>query len=159
MALKPDRRHNEFDIDVTRFFDDIDNGGERGGVAVRAASATPSGASMDQTTNAVHYAADPSGRLPVGMLLVDVVDFDLTKQPLNTYQSQEQVGGKVPIARKGRWVTNMIHPDATGIAAGDVAYLAASGLISNISGSGRPEVGEWDTSPDEDGYAALILNL
>ena len=53
-----------------------------------------SGASLDNGT-VVTYAAAPSGKVAVGVLLNDMVNIDLTRQHLNQHKDEVQKGGKV----------------------------------------------------------------
>ena len=76
MALKGDRR--ELDTDVRHFMDEV---ASRGGIATL--STAGSGAAMDSSVQLVTYAAANSGAVPVGLLLTDMVDLDLTRQHLN----------------------------------------------------------------------------
>jgi len=163
MALKSDRF--EFQTDVSFFMNEV---AERGGVAVHAtgivgASTSPSGASMDSSLNVVTYAANPSGLVPVGILLNDMVNLDLTRQHINWHKNEIQKGGKVTILRKGYVVTNKIHATGTPIA-GNYAYLADSGLISTSTralalDSGAQPIGRFLSAKDGDGYAKVEINL
>ena len=137
---------------ISRFMDQV---GERGGVVVIKTSG--SGAAMDQSENEVEYVADSSGTVPFGLLLNDVVDVDLTRYELNKYKNEEQKGGKVTLLRDGWAVTNMIVDGVT-IAGGETAYLGVSGLLTNVGGN-NPQVGQWETSKDEDGYAKVYVKL
>ena len=137
MALKPDR--NIIDEDIS-FFSATSwpYGSARGGIVVPTGnSATaPSGAAMDQSQNQVWYALIPlaaSGSRPLGVLAQDVVNIDLTRQTLNPYKSEAQVGDKVTVVRKGYVTTNMLYPTGT-IRVGAAAYLGVSGYISPNSG-------------------------
>lgn len=172
MALKPDR--NIIDEDIS-FFSATSwpYGSARGGVVVATGNSVtaPSGAAMDQSQNQVWYARIPvfaSGARPLGILMQDVVNIDLTRQILNPYKSEAQIGDKVTIVRKGYVVTNMIYPTGT-ITVGGRAYLGSSGNITPNSGN----AGEWGASnvtaltqigtflslPDEDGYAKVYVDL
>lgn len=156
MALKPDRY--EFQTDISFFMNEV---AERGGVVVM--NGTPSGAAMDAANNLVTYAANPSGKVPMGILLNDVVNYDLTKHHINPYKNEIQKGGKVTVLRKGYVVTNKISTSGTPVA-GDYAYLADSGLISTsaralvLDGGAQP-IGRFMTAKDTDGYAKVEINL
>lgn len=173
MALKPDR--NIIDEDIS-FFSATSwpYGSARGGIVVPTGNSVtaPSGAAMDQSQNQVWYALIPiasSGSRPLGVLAQDVVNIDLTRQTLNPYKSEAQVGDKVTVVRKGYVTTNMIYPTGT-IRVGATAYLSVSGYISPNSGcvpgvwggantSLSPEVGKFLSLPDEDGYAKVYIDL
>ena len=163
MALKSDRY--EFQTDVSFFMNEV---AERGGIVCHAtgivsAATTPSGAAMDASLNVVSYVANPSGKVPAGILLNDMVNLDLTRQHINWHKNEIQKGGKVTVLRKGYVVTNQIHVSGTPIA-GSYAYVADSGLISTSTralflDSGAQPVGRFLTGKDGDGYAKVEINL
>lgn len=181
MALKPDR--NIVDEDIS-FFSATSwpYGSARGGVVVPTGNTNtaPSGAAMDQAQNQVWYSLVPleaSGSRPLGVLMQDVVNIDLTRQTLNPYKSEAQVGDKVTVVRKGYVTTNMIYPTGP-IKVGAPAYLTVSGLISPNSGclagtwgaansAPAPRIGTFLSLPDEDsagspagcGYAKIYIDL
>jgi len=94
MALKTDRSTLQTDIS---FF--MNAAATRGGIA--SLSTGGSGAAMDQGAALVTYAANPSGKIPVGLLLNDMVNIDLTRQHLNQHKDEVQKGGKVTLLQKG----------------------------------------------------------
>ena len=151
MALKADRY--ELQTDISFFY----NAGTatRGGVVCHDTAG--SGAAMDQGVNLVKYST--SG-VPVGVLLNDVVNKDLTRTHLNQYKDEVQKGGKVTVLRKGYVVTNSL----TGTpAAGDTAYachVTAGNIRPDSPGSsGVLVVGRFMSTKDEDGYAKVEVNL
>ena len=154
MALKSDRY--ELQTDISFFY----NAGvaTRGGVVVHGTAG--SGAAMDQGTNLVTYAAVTSASRPVGILLNDVVNKDLTRTHLNQYKNEVQKGGKVTVLRKGYVVTSNITGSP---AAGDPAFAChvTAGNVRSDSpaSSGVLQVGRFLTSKDEDGYAKVEVNL
>jgi len=155
MALKSDRY--ELQTDVSFFY----NAGTatRGGVVVHDTTAG-SGAAMDQGVNLVRYSAVTAASRPVGLLLNDVVNKDLTRTHLNQHKDEIQKGGKVTVLRKGYVVTNNV----TGTpAAGDTAFAChvTAGNVRNDSpgSSGNLVVGRFLSSKDEDGYAKVEVNL
>ena len=162
MALKADRY--EESTDISYFY----NAGTatRGGVVVldAAALAGASGAALDQGENLVKYANATATDVPVGILLNDVVNKDLTRTHLNQHKDEVQLGGKVTVLRKGYVVTNSIEGTPS---AGDIAYVHNNGNISNGSSiavatlvaSGNLAVGRFLSSKDEDGYAKVEVNL
>jgi hypothetical protein len=153
MALKPDRY--EFQTDISFFMNEV---AERGGVA--SLSTGGSGAAMDQGAALATYAATGSGKVPLGILLNDMVNIDLTRQHLNKYKNEVQKGSKVTLLRKGYVVTNKIQGAAP--AAGDNVFVAHSGNLSktDLVGQGtQPVIGTWLSSPDQDGYAKCEINL
>jgi hypothetical protein len=155
MALKSDRL--EFQTDISFFMNEV---AERGG-CVCYGTTSGSGAAMDQGAALVTYAASSSGKIPVGILLNDMVNIDLTRQHLNQYKNEVQKGSKVTLLRKGYVVTNKIQ--GTAPTAGAAAYPAHSGNIaaSNLTsqGSAPSVIGMWLSTPDQDGYAKLEVNL
>jgi len=162
MALKGDRY--EFFVDVSYFGNTVMT---RGGIA--CLSTVGSGAAMDQSAALVAYPAASSGAVPIGMLLNNMVNIDLTRQHINFYQDEVIVGGKVSIGRKGYWVTNSLTTGPSAIAVGDLAVLTSSGNIMNLpasyeySGSWNkavnPLVGRFLSTADEDGYAKVSVDL
>lgn len=155
MALKSDRY--ELQTDISFFYNE--GVATRGGVVVHDTAG--SGAAMDQGVNLVKYAAvDSATDVPVGLLLNDVVNKDLTRTHLNFYKDEVQKGGKVTVLRKGWVVTNSV--DGTP-AAGDVAYAShtVAGNITAVSpgSSGVLVVGRFLTSKDADGYCKVEINL
>lgn len=171
MALKPDRTHLDSYIDF--FMNEAtciksSTKAERGGIV--CVSTVGSGIAMDQAEQLCTYSADPraSGVRPLGVLMNDMVNLDLTRQHINWHKDEVQKGGKVTIWAKGWVVTDWIYPGTTP-AAGNPAYVANSGYIapSDIcSGSDngpdssiRRRVGTFLSSKDEDGYAKVAINL
>ena len=88
MALKPDRI--ELLTDVSFF---MSTTAERGGVVSAVTATSGVGVSMDDGNAVVAYAAVASGAKPVGVLLNDVVNLDLTRQHINWHKDETQVGG------------------------------------------------------------------
>ena len=150
MALKPDRI--ELLTNVSFF---MNTTAERGGVV--SAVTSGSGVSMDDALAVVGYAAAASGAQPVGVLLNDVVNLDLTRQHINWHRDEVQVGGKVVVLRNGEVVTNMLVSGITPNA-GDAAYVGDSGLIGTSS-SNAAKVGQFLSKKDADGYARVSVNI
>lgn len=150
MALKPDRI--ELLTDVSFF---MNTTAERGGVV--CVSTAGSGVSMDDASAVVAYAATVSGSKPVGILMNDVVDLDLTRQHINWYKDEVQKGGKVTVLRQGQVTTNRIV-GAANPSAGDDAYVGVSGLIGTSS-TNSVKIGQFLSSKDADGYAKVSVNL
>lgn len=158
MALKTDRSTLQTDIS---FF--MNEAATRGGVV--SLSTGGSGAAMDQGAALVTYAAVPSGAVPVGLLVNDMVNIDLTRQHLNQHKDEVQKGGKVTLLTKGWVVTNSL--EGSDPAAGNLAYLAHSGNLaaSDLSSDdtdtdgGSRIVGRFLSSPDQDGYVKVFIDL
>jgi cAMP phosphodiesterase len=155
MALKSDRY--ELQTDISFFYNE--GVATRGGVVVHDTAG--SGAAMDQGVNLVKYAAVTAASRPVGILLNDVVNKDLTRTHLNQYKDEVQKGGKVTVLRKGYVVTNSIT--SASVSAGDPAYAchvnAGNLRIDSPGSSGVLQVGRFLSSKDEDGYAKVEVNL
>lgn len=151
MALKADRY--EESTDISYFY--VAGTGTRGGV-VCLDLLSASGASLDQGDNTVAYKVAGNTDVPVGILLNDVVDKDLTRTHINFYKDEVQKGGKVTVLRKGYVVTNNLDGSPS---AGDAAYpstLVAGNISSVASGV---VIGRFLSSKDEDGYAKVEVNL
>ena len=152
MALKPDRI--ELQTDVSFF---MNSTATRGGVVSVSTASTGVGVAMDDANAVVAYAAVASGAKPVGVLLNDVVNLDLTRQHINWHKDEVQQGGKVTLLQVGQVTTNLVSgtPDP-----GDVAYVAANGYIGNDSDSGaNAPVGRFLSAKDSDGYAKVAVNI
>ncbi len=150
MALKPDRI--ELYSDISFFMNTV---AERGGIV--SAGTSGSGVSMDDANAVVAYAAVVSGAKPIGLLLNDVVNYDLTRQHINWHKDEVQLGGKVVVLRQGQVTTNML---VNGIvpAAGVDAYVGVSGLIGTSS-SNSVKIGSFLGSKDSDGYVKISVNI
>ena len=155
MALKADRY--ELQTDISFFYNE--------GVATRGCvvihdSTTASGAAMDQGVTLVKNAAATSSSIPVGILMNDVVNKDLTRTHLNQHKDEVQKGGKVTILRKGWVVTNAITGTPN---VGDIAYAdhtnAGNITATSPASSGVLAIGRFLSDKDEDGYAKVEVNL
>jgi hypothetical protein len=150
MALKSDRI--ELLTDVSFF---MNTTATRGGVVSVNVATSGVGVSMDDANAVVAYAAAASGSLPVGILLNDVVNIDLTKQHINWHKDEVQVGGKVTLLRNGQVTTNFL---AGTPAAGAKAYVGANGTIGTSS-TNAVQIGQFLSATDADGYAKVSVNL
>lgn len=151
MALKPDVDYGIIE-DISYFMNEV---AERGGCV--ALSTVGSGVSMDQSVNLVTYVAEPSGTVPVGVLMGDMVNIDQTRQVINFNKNETQQGGKVTLVRKGWVVTDQITGTPT---IGGTAFLGPSGqfVIDNPSDN-HPTVGQFLTTLDEGGFAKIYVDL
>jgi hypothetical protein len=156
MALKADRY--ELQTDISFFCDEITT---RGGIV--HLSAGGSGAAMDQGVAKVVTKAVPANAdVPIGLLLNDVVNKDLTRTHLNQHKDEVQKGGKVTLLRKGYVVTNKIEGTPS---AGQWALASVAGNVSgidtdiNMLASGNLKVGKFLSSKDADGYCKVEINL
>jgi hypothetical protein len=148
MALKPDRI--ELLTDVSFF---MSTTAERGGVACVVTGG--SGISMDDANAVVGYVAAVSGSRPIGVLVNDVVNIDLTRQHINWHRDEVQVGGKVTLLRQGQVSTNRVTGTPS---AGADAYVGASGLIGTSS-TNSVKIGQFLSAVDSDGFAKLSVNI
>jgi hypothetical protein len=149
MALKGDR--HELDTDISFFMNETGNRG-----VVVSLSTGGSGAAMDSSVALCTIAAEASGAEPLGILLNDVVNIDLTRQHLNWHKDEVQKGGKVTILRKGFVVTDQISGTP---AAGDVAFCADNGKIGDSADGTSVAIGQFLSSKDADGYAKVSINI
>jgi hypothetical protein len=149
MALKGDR--HELDTDISFFMNETGNRG-----VVVSVSTGGSGAAMDSSVALCTIAAEASGAEPLGVLLNDVVNIDLTRQHLNWHKDEVQQGGKVTILRKGFVVTDQISGTPT---AGDVAFLADNGQISDAQDGTAVAIGQFLSTADADGFAKVSINI
>jgi hypothetical protein len=117
---------------------------------------------MDDSNAVVSYAATTSGCKPVGVLLNDVVNLDLTRQHINWHKDEVQVGGKVTLLQVGQVTTNLVTGTPS---AGAAAYVGASGYFSaSAPADGTTEdavykVGRFLSSKDADGYVKVAVNI
>ena len=159
MALKADRFEESTDIS---YFSSTT--GVMGQVVCLdpASLAGASGAALDQGENTVSPQTAVPGDVPVGILLNDVVNKDLTRTHLNQYKDEVQVGGKVTVLTRGWVVTNNITGTPK---AGDLAYASATpaGEIGNSAAdaeaTGNLALGRFMSRKDADGYAKVYINL
>ena len=149
MALKPDRIEHLTDIS---FF--MNTTAERCGVVSFVTGGV--GVAMDDADAVVEYTASCTGSVPAGVLLNDVVNYDLTKQHINWHKDEVQVGGKVTLLRIGQVTTDLVDGDPV---AGDLAYVGPSGTVSVTDCSGATKIGTFLSSKDADGYAKVSINI
>lgn len=154
MALKPGRS-NVYGSEIGFF---MNHAAERGGVVTLLTLG--SGESLDNGLATVNYSATSSGKVPVGILMNDMVDRDLTRDQLNQYKDEVQKGGKVNIRTFGWVLTNMIKSGDTP-AVGDKAYLDVDGRVTktNTGAIASPLIGLFLSQKDQDGYAKLSFDL
>lgn len=148
---------NVVDEEIGYFLNDVT---ERGViVSIKTAG---SGVGLDNSANVCTVAATASGQRPLGFLLNDFVNNDLTRVPLNWYKDQSQIGSKASILKKGWVVTNKVLGTPK---AGDYAVLGASGYVLPVTygnatnNATNPVVGKFDTTLSEDGFARVSINL
>ena len=156
MALKADR--HELDVDISYFMNETAEKGQ-----IVCFSSAGSGAAMDQAGALVAVKiAHASTSIPVGVLLNDVVNIDLTRQHINWHKDEVQKGGKVSILKKGYVVTDQIVGTP---AAGELAFLddaSATGKFATtaeVADGVENVVGRFMSLKDEDGYCKVEVNL
>ena len=154
MALKADR--HELDVDISYFMNET---AEKGQIVVL--STVGSGAAMDQAGALVTVAAATATTIPVGVLLNDVVDIDLTRQHINWHRDEVQKGGKVTLLKKGYIVTDQIEgtPTAGVLAFLDDADTGKFAVAGSVADGKYNAVGRFMSIKDEDGYAKIEVNL
>ncbi|NBT08903.1 MAG: hypothetical protein EBS93_08585 [Chitinophagia bacterium] len=157
MALKSDRV--EAYTDISFFCNDAS--AERGVIAVHSTGG--SGVAMDDSGAVVTATvASPSGKIPAGLLLNDVVSLDLTRQHINWHRDEVQTGSKVTLLRQGQVTTNMV---VSGVAptVGQDAYFGVNGKLTNVSTAGATssgvKVGRFLSVLDADGYIKVDINI
>ena len=155
MALKADR--NELDVDISFFMNETAEKGQ-----IVSYSTAGSGAAMDQSQALVAKTdAHATTTFPVGILLNDVADIDLTRQHINWHKDEVQKGGKVAILKKGYVVTDQIEgtPTAGALAFMDDADTGKFAVAASIDDGEYTAVGRFMSIKDEDGYAKVEVNL
>ena len=158
MALKADRY--EESTDISFFYNE--GTATRGGVVILADLGLASGAALDQGENLVKYDTTVATSVPVGILLNDVVNKDLTRTHLNQHKDEVQKGGKVTVMTRGWVVTNNIEGTPV---AGELAFASpfTAGAICNkttfVAQSGELAIGRFMSRADGDGYAKVYVNL
>jgi hypothetical protein len=157
MALRPDR--SKEGLDHVDFFCN-DTTAERGGIV--CISTAGSGVALDSSAAVVTYAANPSGMRPLGVLMQNVVNYDLTTRDANIHKQEVQTGGKVTVRDLCWIVTDRIFPGATP-SAGDIAYVTQSGYLTDtVHAQGvvnTPKVGNFIGTADEDGFIKVQINV
>ena len=147
MALRPDR--NEHLTDLSFFMNET---AERGVIVTAATQG--SGAAMDDATAAVQV-ANATNEKPVGLLLNDVVNLDLTRQHINFAKDEVQQGSKVLLLRVGTVTTDQISGSIT---MGAAAHFMSDGTLATGS-TASIQVGRFLSKKDADGFAKVAINI
>ena len=152
MSLKGNRTYNE-GVDISYFMNAT---GERGGIVLHSTGG--SGAAMDDDDAVVAYPTGQSvsGTSPAGLLLNDVVNYDLTTRHINFHKDETQVGGKVTLLRHGVVVTNWVSGSPT---IGQKAYYLSDGRLTGTDPTNGVQVGRFLSTKDADGYAKVEINI
>lgn len=158
MALKPDRSAPNVEVtDIRQHWSEAaaQVPSDKGGVASLVTQG--SGVAMDASLNVVEYSADPSGAVPMGVLLQDVrAALSATRDYVNHSSLEARPGDKVTLVRKGMVVTDMLIGTPT---AGATAFLGASGNVTPTQAAGAPQIGRFETVPDTDGFVRLWVEI
>lgn len=151
MALKGDR--HIITTDITFTLSDVASKGQF--VCYKTAG---SGASMGLTRGAAQVAANPSGLVPLGLLLNDFVNIDETVRHRNYQKDEHVIGDPATVLRKGWVVTDKVIGSPT---VGQKAYLTSSGnvMATNQGLAATPLVGEFMSIKDESGFIRLMVEL
>ncbi len=157
MALKPDREYN-LTTDITQFWQDPEPTGiDSGGIATVVTQG--SGLAIEDELNVVSYAANPSGAVPKGVLVNPVnPPMSDTRDFPNMSNNETRPGDKVALIRKGWIVTNMVVSGIT-TSTGEAAYVAGTGLMSNVQASGALQVGRFEGPVDSEGFAKIFMDI
>lgn len=147
------------DVYNTRYFF---NGVSEKGVVLSVGTAG-SGVAIDNSFNVAVVAPVASGSKPLGILLDEFVNIDLTRFPINWHKQQAASGDKASICQKGYVTTDKIV--ASSINAGDFAVLYNNGVLSGVAPDAswnhvaNPKVGVFRTNKDSDGFATVYVDL
>jgi len=115
----------------------------------------PGGAGMDSPDATLAVPAGPSGN-PAGVLMCEVVNYNLTRTHINEQQDQVQVGNKVPLLTRGVVRTNCLKSGDTP-EAGEPAHYTVSGEFTTTTTS--DQVGVFAGPPDAEGYVEVEVNI
>ena len=111
---------------------------------------------MDDATAAVQV-ANATNEKPVGLLLNDVVNLDLTRQHINYAKDEVQQGGKVLLLRVGTVTTDQVSGSIT---MGEAAHFMSDGTLASATGSSASiQIGRWLSKKDADGFAKVAINI
>jgi hypothetical protein len=151
MGLKPLRVETE--RSTIQYF--LNETAERGLVVIYDTSSSGLG-DMDDAGHLVKKPTD-SGGVPVGVLMNDVVDLDLTRQRLNWHKDEVNKNSKVDILMGGMVRTNMLT--GANPIPGSGAYFTTNGYITMTAGGTNSQIGRFHSAKDADGYADVYVNL
>jgi hypothetical protein len=156
MALKGDRQVDA--VEIRYFLNEVASKG-----VVVSVSTAGSGVAVEDVANLATVAANSSGSKPLGILLTDFVNVDLTRTPINWHKDQAQKGSKAAILTKGWVVTDQVAGTPN---AGDYACLTSSGSVTGVAPgtstyveAANPKVGRFRTKKNEDGFASVYVDL
>jgi hypothetical protein len=97
---------------------------------------------------------------PVGLLMDDVdKDLDFTTRPQVFVRNVVSGGSEISLLTKGRVKTNKVVSGVlSSVVAGEKAYLANDGEVTNVAGSGLV-VGHFESAADADNYVRLWVDI
>ena len=152
MALKPTRITVYGGDSVAYFMNEV---AERGKVVTYAGSSTGSLGNLDDPSSTVMVPTGTVGA-PVGVLMNDVVNLDLTRAHINAQKDEVQLGGKVAVLKIGTISTNQLKSGDTPVA-GNPAHFTTDGEFTTTATSTK--VGTFGSAPDTDGYVVVDVRL
>jgi hypothetical protein len=150
--LKP-TRVTVYGGDSVRYF--MSEVAEAGLVVTNSAASTGNLGNLDDPDGSVIVPTGTVGS-PVGVLMNDVVNLDLTRTHLNAHRDEVQLGGKVTVLKIGQVHTNMLNTGDTPVA-GDPAHFTTDGNFTTTTTS--TQVGTFQSAPDADGYVVVDVRL
>jgi len=150
MALKPTRISPRGGDSVAYFMAET---ASRGGVVTWGAT---NGSGNLDDPDATVQTPTSSGGTPVGVLMNDVVNLDLTRTHLNQHKDEVQVNGKVTVLKYGTVQTDQLESGDTPSAGNDAKYT--TGGLFTTTGAGAV-VGKFASSVDSDGYVVVDVRL
>ena len=151
MALKGERTVIEQDISYS-----CSNVATRGVVLVLLTSG--SGISLGDSAGIATLSTTSSGKVPLGILMNDVVSIDETLYHRNFHKDQTKTGERCTLLRKGNVTTDAYTGSPT---VGAPAYLTSNGTLTptNAGAAATPLVGKFESVPDADSYVKVSINL
>ena len=149
MALKPHRIELEAGSRIKYFMNEV----SEAGCVVNFDA--PGGVGMDSPDATVSLPTGPSGN-PAGVLMNDMVNYNLTRQKINPQRDELQIGNKAALLKQGVVHTNMLKSGDTP-GAGDPAYYTTDGEFTTTATS--DQVGTFASPKDADGYVEVEVNI
>jgi len=145
MSLRPLRHEAQVNVDFICPWTQ-----ERGGIASFGAA---SGVTIAE------YAADPSGRKPIGIQLNDIEHVNLSRQ----YHPQrirniDVPCGTVGVAMEGDFETDWVHLIGS-VFPGDKAYVGPSGTVTNSNSFGGVHIGHFLSALESKPHTVVYRGL
>lgn len=122
-----------------------------------------SGVVLGDSAGVADLMASASGNTPVGLLMNDIVNVDLTRYHINFQKDEVPVNYRVTLLRKGRVTTDALVSGQSPTY-GQTAYLSANGQVTpTVSSTGgvaaTPKVGTFLGAKDENGFVTVDFNI